>query len=817
MKFAQIIIDNRSSQVDRLFTYKIGESLLPYLEEGMRVVVPFGRSNKPTKGLVINIHQSTENIKSFKIKEIIDIMDEKPLISKKLIELGLWMREEYLCSHMDSFSPILPPGDYKKLNTIIESISSYDKSSDSSTVKIVNYIENKSTCLLSDLKDDLNLNNISKIIRELEEDGYIKSTISIETTVKRKIEKRVKINEEIPSEDAFKIIGNRAKRQIDIYDHLMKVKDVSLKDLIKNLETTSSTVNSICDKGVIEVYENEVKRNPIKRKIDRYDKHILNEDQFKVFESVLNSKEHNKFLLHGITGSGKTEIYLQLVGEMLNNGLDSIILLPEISLTPQTINRFKGRFGDNVAVLHSRLSKGERFDQWRDIKEGNVKIVIGARSAIFAPFNNLGLIVIDEEHESTYKSSQNPKYDTIEVANKRVDIENAKAVMGTATPSIESYYNATMNDYKLLKLEKRATKQDLPNIDVVDMREELDQGNRSIFSKLLLAYMKESLDNNRQIILFLNRRGFSSFISCRSCGYVVKCSDCEVSMTYHKNINRVRCHYCGHTESVPRKCPECGSEYIKYFGIGTERIEEEVRLLFPDKSIVRMDSDNVGSKDSYDDVYMAMNQGKIDILIGTQMISKGLDFPNVALVGIIAADTTLNLPDYKAPEKSFQLVTQVAGRTGRGDEIGKVVLQTYSPEHYSIVFSKSHDYESFYDEEIKIREEFLYPPFINLINILIYGENKTKVIKTSGKVYDIIESEMKNIFELDADKYLSGYNPAPIERISKNYRWQILVKSDTNNLHMVKNLIKKLCILNEYKLDYDGVKFSIDINPSTIL
>lgn len=817
MKFAQIIIDNKSSQVDRLFTYKIGEKLLPYLEEGMRVIVPFGRSNKATKGLVIRIYQSKEEIKSFKIKEVIDILDEKPLISKELIDLGLWMRDEYLCSHMDSFSPILPPGDYKKLNTIIESIKPYDRSNDSSTLKIVDYIESKSSCLLSDLKEDLNLNKINKIIRQLEEDGYIKSTISIETRVKKKFEKWVTISEDISLNDAFEIIGSRAKRQIEIYEHLIKVKDVALKDLIKNLETTSNTVNSLAEKGVIDIYDNEVKRNPISRKIDRYDKHILNEDQFKVFNSILKSNDYNKFLLHGITGSGKTEIYLQLVGEMLKKDQDSIILLPEISLTPQTINRFKGRFGETVAVLHSRLSKGERFDQWRDIKEGNVKIVVGARSAIFAPFRNLGLIVIDEEHESTYKSSQNPKYDTIEVANKRADLENAKVVMGTATPSIESYFNASRSNYKLLKLEKRATKQDLPNIDVVDMREELDQGNRSIFSELLLSYMKESLDNNRQIILFLNRRGFSSFISCRSCGYVAKCNDCEVSMTYHKNINRLRCHYCGHTESIPRKCPDCASEYIKYFGIGTEKIEEEVKLLFPDKKIVRMDSDSVGSKDSYDNLYMAMNQGEIDILIGTQMISKGLDFPNVALVGIIAADTTLNLPDYKAPEKSFQLVTQVAGRTGRGDEVGKVVLQTYNPEHYSIVFSKSHDYESFYNEEIKIREEFLYPPFINLINILVYGENKSKVIKTTGKVYDIIETELRKIFGLDADKYLSGHNPAPIERINKNYRWQILIKSDKRNLNDIKKLIKRLCILNEYKFDYNGVKFSIDINPSTIL
>lgn len=817
MKFAQVIIDNRSSQVDKLFTYRINENLLPYLVEGMRVIVPFGISNKPIIGLVIGIQESSEDIKTFKIKEIIDVLDEKPLVSKELIELGMWMRDEYLCSYLDSISPILPPGNYKKINTLIEWLKPYEDSCDNSYAKVMDYLKDKEICLLSDIKRNFKIYNLNKILKDLEEDGYIRSTISIETTVKKKVEKVVRINESIPLEEAYELIGNRSKRQVHIYDYLLTIDDISLIDLIKVLKTTSQTVNTLADKGIIQIFERVISRDPFRRKIEKYDKHILNEDQLDVFNSILNSQKYNKFLLHGITGSGKTEIYLQLVGQMLENGLDSIILLPEISLTPQTINRFKGRYGDNVAVLHSKLSQGERFDQWRDIKEGRVKIVVGARSAVFAPFNNLGLIVIDEEHESTYKSSQNPKYNTIQAANKRADIEGAKVVMGTATPSLESYYSALNNEYKLLKLKERANRQELPNIEVMDMRKELESGNRSIFSGLLLDYMKESLDNNKQVILFLNRRGFSSFVSCRSCGYLAKCNDCEVSMTYHKNINRLRCHYCGSTEPIPRACPSCGSEYIKYFGIGTERIEEEVKKLFPDKNVVRMDSDNVGSKDSYDKAYMAMNQGHIDILIGTQMISKGLDFPNVALVGIIAADTTLNLPDYKAPEKSFQLVTQVAGRTGRGKESGKVVLQTYSPDHYSIVFSKSHDYESFFKEEIKIRKVFLYPPFINIIKVLLYGENKSDLVKTTRILYDIIEKEMETIFKSDSGKYLSGYNPAPIERIRKNHRWQILLKCDNENLDNVKDLIKETCILNKYKLDLKSIKISIDINPSTIL
>jgi len=492
-------------------------------------------------------------------------------------------------------------------------------------------------------------------------------------------------------------------------------------------------------------------------------------------------------------------------------------LVPEISLTPQTIDRFVGRFGDEVAVIHSKLSQGERFDQWRNIKDGIVKIVVGARSAIFAPFKNLGLVVIDEEHENTYKSSQNPKYNTIEVALKRNKLENAIIVMGTATPSIESYYSALNGKYKLLELKDRATKKDLPEVVVSDMREELNQGNKSIFSMKLYNELKNNLDNKKQSILFLNRRGFSTFVSCRSCGYVAKCSNCDISLTYHRNVNKLRCHYCGVTENPPAVCPKCNSKHIRYFGIGTEKVEEQVREMFPEARIVRMDSDTTVKKGSYESILDGMKNNNIDILIGTQMISKGLDFPNVTLVGVIAADTTLNLPDFRSPEKAFQLITQVAGRSGRGDTTGKVVIQTYNPEHYSITYSSNQDYNGFFNTEIALRKEFLYPPFINLISILIYGENNSIIKEKSFNLYDIINEYMIKIHGDKTNNYLIGPNPAPIERIKNNYRWQILIKVDDKDIEGIKSLINRVCILNDSNLKQDGIKFGIDINPNTIL
>lgn len=817
MKYAEVIVDNRASEVDRPFTYAIN-AFEDIAKEGMRVVIPFGRGNKPIKGFITRIYEDND-IKDYKVKNIIEVIDTKPLVSKELIELGIWMKDKYLSPYLDALQPILPPGDFKEIQTFVELVdSNKELIQNEDENRIVDYLEINGTTNIEDLRKELSINNINQILKGLEEKQILNITIDIKTSISKKYEKWVKIIEN-DRDKSLAIIGYRSKKQLLIYDYLLDKGQVALKDLLNSLSTTLSTIRNLEQKKILAIYDMEIRRNPITRNIAKYEKHILNHQQYSVYSKVIEGFDHDgreNFLIHGVTGSGKTEVYLQLVEEMLRRKKDTIILVPEISLTPQTIDRFVGRFGSQVAVLHSKLSYGERFDQWRSIKEGSVKIVVGARSAIFAPFSNLGMIIIDEEHENTYKSSQNPKYDTIEVAIKRNELEGASVVMGTATPSMETYYNSLQGKFKLLQLNERATRGELPEVVLVDMRLELESGNKSIFSFELFKELKENLENKKQAILFLNRRGFSTFVSCRSCGYVAKCHNCDISMTYHRNIDMLRCHYCGETASSPQICPSCGSKYIKHFGIGTEKVEEQTRDLFPNARVARMDSDTTSEKGSFDSILDDMKRGKIDILIGTQMISKGLDFPNVTLVGIIAADTTLNLPDFRSPEKAFQLITQVAGRSGRGDYPGKVILQTYNPDHYSIVFSKNQDYNSFYNMEIGLRKEFLYPPFINLISILIYGENISEVKEKSFKLYDIIKMYMINNHIGDLSKFIIGPNPAPIERIKKNFRWKLLIKAKDEDLEGLKDLVYRICILDEMKIR-EGVKFSVDINPQTIL
>lgn len=820
-KYAQIIVDNKSSQVDKPFTYILEGDLLNLVKEGMRVVIPFGRGNKLIKGIVINISDKCDE--KYSLKNVVDVLDDKPLVSKSLIDLSMWMRDSYLSSYRDAFQTVLPPGDFKEINTFIElNMEKCNNDLSNDEQKIISYLNVKGKILLEDLKRNLSIPNLNSTLNCLEKREILYTSLDIKTTIEKRYEKWVRISKHnLSLEEMYFIIGNRAIKQKELIKYLYEIEDISFKDFSEKMNTSLSTVRAIEKKGLLEIYDKEVNRNPISKDIQYYKKHVLSIKQRVVFDRIVESfngeNSNNKFLINGVTGSGKTEIYLQLVEEMINKGKSSIILVPEIALTPQTIDRFVGRFGDLVAVLHSKLSYGERFDQWRKIKEGKVKIVVGARSAVFAPCVNLGLIIIDEEHETTYKSSQNPKYNTIDVGGKRCDIEGAYLVLGSATPSLESYYSSLNGDILLLELDERVNNYLLPTVKVVDMRDELNNGNKSIFSEELYSSIKLNLEKKKQIILFLNRRGFSTFVSCRKCGYVVKCDNCDISMTFHRNINRLRCHYCGLSISPPSICPVCKSNYIKYFGVGTEQVESLTKELFPDARVVRMDMDTTTKKGSYENMLSDMKNGNIDILIGTQMISKGLDFENVTLVGIIAADITLNLPDFRSPERAFQLVTQVAGRAGRGDSKGEVILQTYNPEHYSIELSKDHDYKNFYSTEIDLRREFLYPPFINLISLLIYGENNNKVETIARMVYNLIIKESTWIEESKLANYIIGPYPAPLEKIKNNFRWQILIKSNKEYVEGLKIILKRVCILNEYKLNIEDVKFSIDIDPNSIL
>ena len=476
-------------------------------------------------------------------------------------------------------------------------------------------------------------------------------------------------------------------------------------ELINEHSISQYKLNKLIENEVLSIEEESV---------FRYNDRVYNKDSAKtltieqenIIREYINSDD-KMFLLKGVTGSGKTEVYMKLVERVLLEGKSAIILVPEIALTPQMIERFKGRFGVNVALFHSKLSDGERFDEWFRVKEGKSKVIVGARSAIFLPAKNLGLIIIDEEHENTYKSEQNPKYQTKEVAEYLSELKGCKVILGSATPSIETYYRALTGEMKLLELNSRVDNKAMPPMKVIDMRNELKGGNKSLFSRELFIAIQERLKRKEQIILFLNRRGFSTFVSCRSCGYVFKCNECDISMTYHKN-GLLICHYCGKTKREPRECPKCHSKYVKFFGAGTQRVEEEVKKYFNNAGILRMDVDTTRDKHSYERIYNTFKNGEADILIGTQMVSKGLDFKNVTLVGILAADMSINIPDYRAAERTFQIITQVAGRAGRGDKQGEVLIQTYTPQHYSLQYAVNYDYEGFYEKEFTVRAMMKY-------------------------------------------------------------------------------------------------------------
>lgn len=822
--FVEVVVDNTSSNTDRFYTYNVPEEFKKDIKIGKKLLVPFGKGNKLVEGIIVNIINNTD-LDFKRIKSIKDILNDEPILSEALIELSFWMKDKYLAQYTDILKTMMPSGTTNKViefvNLVANQEDELEKIKSKNQLKIVDYLREHGESELQKIKEVTGISNIYSSINLLIKKEIVQVTRKISSEVNKKYEKFVQTC--FCAEDIDKVLCTLAKnanKQIEILNYVKNIESISLKDLMININCGLSSIKSLEDKGYIKVINVEVKRDAITKEVNPYNKIRLTREQEncidKIYDDYLENG-YNRYLLHGVTGSGKTEVYLQLIEKVLEAGKQAIVLVPEISLTPQTVERFAGRFRDNVAVLHSRLSHGERYDEWRKIKEGEVQIVVGARSAIFAPFDNLAFIIIDEEHEASYKSSMNPKYSAIEVGEKRCEVEGATLVLGSATPSIESYYKAKQGEYKLLELPNRVNNKEMPRFEVIDMKKELDNGNKSMFSNALFDSIAENLKAKKQTILFLNRRGFSTFISCRKCGYVVKCKECDISLTYHMAQNILKCHYCGYTLKPPTICPSCNSKYIKYFGTGTQRVEEEVKRLFPNARTSRMDLDTTTAKGSHEKIFEKMKRGDIDILIGTQMITKGLDFPNVTLVGIIAADLTLNIPDFKASERTFQLLTQVGGRAGRGEYDGKVILQTYEPEHYSILTAKSHDYIRFYNKEISIRNEFNYPPFTDIINIVISGENEKDTYNMSSSfAKDIRQKIFQETNSKELSETIIGPMEAPIYRIKNKYRRQIIIKAKKTDIPMISKAIERV---NRNYLDKinKNINISIDFNPVSII
>ena len=659
-KYANIIIDISHEKVDRMFQYAIPESLAGRVKPGCCVSVPFGAGNHLRKGYCIEVTDRAEYAPE-KLKEIAALEEKSVQAQDRYIRLAAWMKEQYGSTMITALKTVLP------------------------VKQKVRNLEKRSCRLL------LSREEAERLLEECTRKHYM----------------------------------GKAR----LIRELMQVYELPVSLITGKLHISRQTMKTMEKQGIIEVDSESGYRNPVKLSADSSDarmesygkRKILSDEQYETAAAILADFDNGKkktCLIHGITGSGKTEVYLALIEEMVKRGKQAIVLIPEIALTYQTLLRFYMRFGDRVSVMNSTLSAGEKYDQWERAKKGEIDMIIGPRSALFTPFPDLGLIIIDEEHENTYKSETMPKYHARETAEEIASMEGALVVLGSATPSLEAYYRAKKGNYKLYELTKRQAGGELPAVYTVDLREELKQGNRSIFSRKLHGLMEDRLKKKEQSILFLNRRGYAGFISCRACGYVMKCPHCDVSLSGHKN-GKLVCHYCGYEQPSVKACPSCGSKYILGFRAGTQQIEEAIGREFPKARVLRMDADTTRTKDSYEEILSAFANGEADILVGTQMIVKGHDFPNVTLVGILAADLSLHVNDYRAGERTFQLLTQAAGRAGRSGRAGEVVIQTYDPEHYSIVYAAKQDYKGFYEEEILYREMLAYPPAAHMLAVLI--------------------------------------------------------------------------------------------------
>ena len=744
---AEIIIDSNVKTLNKTFDYNIPKEMESNISIGSRVLIPFGKSKRLEEGFVTNIKESTE----YEVKDIAKI-ELQSLTTEKIL-LSKWMAKKYFSNISECMNLMLKPG--------------------TTTKNFANRAKNKTGIFVS---------------------------LALE---KEKIQEYI-LNNKIKSE-----------KQIRILNYLIENDKTMQPELIEKTETSRAIIKTLEKNGLLKLQEEKVIRNPLKNKnIKQTNKLKFTEEQEEAYTKVSNAiekQEYKKYLLYGVTGSGKTEIYLQLIEKVINEGKSAIMLVPEISLTPQMINRFIERFGkDIIAVLHSKLSVGERYDSWERIENGEARIVIGARSAIFAPVCNLGIIIIDEEHDSSYKSEMAPRYNAKEVATQIAKYNNIPLLLGSATPDIVTFYKAQNEDIELLKLSKRANNSSLPNVQVVDLKQELANGNRTMISVKLYKLIQENLKNKKQTILFLNRRGFSTFVMCRDCGYVAKCKNCNISLTYHKKEEKLKCHYCGYEEEIHKICPECGSKKIKYFGTGTQKLELEINKIFPTASTIRMDIDTVTKKNSHEEILEKFNKDKIDILIGTQMIVKGHHFPNVTLVGVVSADGSLNIDDYRASERTFDILVQVAGRAGRENLQGNVIIQTYNPDNYSIQYAKKQNYDEFYNVEIKLRNQLRYPPFCDIIMFGISGETEEIVSKTAEKLYRNLKEQIEK--EQIIANVLKPL-PAPIDKIKNRYRWRTIIKAKVND--------KLIDIINEclYSKEIlkNNARIIADINPTNMM
>ncbi|GIP25283.1 primosomal protein N' [Paenibacillus sp. J23TS9] len=843
---AKVIVDVPVKDTDRPFDYLIPESMRAWIEIGSRVGVPFG--HRTVQGFVVAL-QEEPSAGGMRLKAIQEVLDVVPPLSPELVKLAEWMSQKYACRFITALQVMVPTAlkgkaeRYISLGDAPEQDEEEDEYS-GTLVRIASETTEEVRTILAYVgqKGEVPAQHLSRIfpdsadtIKSLLRKGVLQENQSIKDKLQKKTLKAVDlVVEPDAAEAALEDFPAKAQRQREVLQFILEMKELlplPLKEILSSLQVSAATVKGLADKGFISIEDQEVFRDPYRGR--RFKPSVplqLNDEQQQAYDRIqdtLDAYRHGVFLLHGVTGSGKTEIYLQTIQHCIEQGRQAIVLVPEISLTPQMVERFKGRFGDLVAVMHSRLSGGERYDEWRKIREGKVKVAIGARSAVFAPFEQIGLIIMDEEHETSYKQEESPKYHARDVAVKRAQQQGAAVILGSATPSLESYYAArSQSDDNfspmLLEMKHRALGNELPAVEIVDMREELKEGNRSMFSRSLHQAIEVRLERQEQTVLLLNRRGYSTFVMCRSCGYVAGCPECDISLTYHQKSNNLRCHYCGYAEPAPSVCPDCGSEHIRYFGTGTQRVEEELAKLFPGIRVIRMDVDTTTEKGSHEKLLKQFRDKKADVLLGTQMVAKGLDFPDVTLVGVITADSALNLPDFRAGEKTFQLMTQVAGRAGRHQLPGEVMIQSYTPDHYSIIHASGHDYHSFVRDELKHRRNLHYPPYCRLILITLTHEQLPLLVRMAENMVSVLQGKARqrgwfgSLDRLTADAFdVLGPVASPIPRIKNRYRFQCMVKW-RGNIDAV-GLVRAAAEQLEDTAHNQKLQISIDVDPQMLM
>ena len=767
---AGVWVEDTVFHFDKLFSYKIPVELSADAKAGCRVRVPFGNGNRSRQGIIATLSEGDGE----ELKSISALLDAEPVLNGELLKMAEFMQKHYFCTVYDAVKAMLPAGLNFKITTVYTAVKDADISLLScDEQRIYDYVKKaKSPVKREKLCDVFGLSDYEEFDALVRKGYLLKSDDAFRKMGDASV-RMLRLSDDFDSSSV-----NLTPKQNSVVELLLSVGEASVKELCYYTGVTAAVADALVKKGIAEYFDAEVFRNTVKQNFSRTDFPALSEEQQEVFEGIAelsDSKEPHVALLYGVTGSGKTSVFMHLIKHTVSKGKGVILMVPEIALTPQLVNKFSSLFGSEVAVFHSGLSLGERLDEYKRVKKGLAKIAVGTRSAIFAPFDNLGLIIMDEEQEHTYKAENTPRFHARELAKFRCLQNNCTLLLSSATPDVRSFYFAKSGRYSLFTLKNRYGGANLPAVNVVDMNEELSRGNTTGFSDYLIESLEETLHEGKQAILLLNRRGFNTFASCKSCKDVVTCPNCSISLTYHSANNRLMCHYCGHSVPYSDKCPTCGSRGLRLSGTGTQKAEQILGDLLPEARILRLDADAVMAKNAHERLLGAFAAGEYDILIGTQMVAKGLDFPNVTLVGVINADQMLYSDDYRSFEQAFSMLTQVVGRSGRGSAKGNAIIQTFTPENPVIELAASQDYDTFYDGEIALRRAMIYPPFADILLLGFVGEDKYKTINAAKMFFAQLKSKLDESMP-DFPIRILGPSPALVSKVSNKYRYKIIIK-----------------------------------------